>query len=170
MKKKTLLIALFGALALIAPINVIAKEKAPEVAVVNVYGEGIGNGSSAVLNVTCAAKKADKVTDNDLRREAIRAVLFKGWVDKNKSSNGNASSKHPAITGGADNESLFADYYADFLKDGNLENYANIVPEHRRVVKAGKVYHVSGLVTVNVPALSKKLEKDGMIKSLKSGW
>ena len=54
-----------------------AKEKTPDVVDVSVAGEGIGNGGRPLIVATCSAKKADKVTDSDLRRCAVRGVMFK---------------------------------------------------------------------------------------------
>ena len=170
MKKlcKSLMFAIALVLSIVPAVD--AKEKAPEVAVVSVVGEGVGNGGRPLLTVTCSAKKADKVTELDLRREAVRAVLFRGWTDKSNTNAFDASTNHPALTAGPDQEAVNADYYRDFLTGENVVNYVDLVPDTRRVMKAGKDYHVSQTVTVNLPALRKKLEKDGMVKSLKSGW
>lgn len=147
-----------------------ASAKDPEVTDVSVSGEGVGNGGRPVLTVTCAAKKADKVTDNDLRRCAVRNVLFNGWVDKSNTSSFDASVNHPAVAGNPDVETQHADYFADFFASGEAGKYVDILPDTRKVMKSGKVYHVSQMVSVNVPALRQKLERDNIVKSLRSGW
>ncbi|MDE5786831.1 MAG: hypothetical protein K2H98_09890 [Duncaniella sp.] len=143
--------------------------KGPEVTEVSVEGEGVGNGGRPILVVTCAAKKADKVTPDDLRRCAVRGVLFKGYADKSNTSSFDASTSHPALLS-PDKEAGNADYFNDFFSSGAYNSYVDILSDTRKVTKAGKEYYVSQAVQVNVPALRKKLEKDGIIRSLKSGW
>lgn len=147
-----------------------AKDKAPEVQAVSVYGEGVGNGGRPVIVVTCSAKKADKVTAAEICNSAVRAVLFKGWADKSKSSSFDSSVNHPAIAGNPDVEIQHTDYFNDFFSSGEAAKYVDIVEDTRKVTKSGKVYLVSQTVSVNVPALRSKLERDNIIKSLKSGW
>lgn len=147
-----------------------SKDKTPEVQEVSIVGEGVGNGGRPILMVTCAAKKADKVTLDEIRNCAVRSVLFKGWSDKSKSSSFDSSVNHPALAGNPDVETQHIDYFNDFFSSGEANKYVDIVDDSRKVTKAGKLYHVSQLVTVNVPALRAKLERDNIIKSLKSGW
>lgn len=144
--------------------------KAPDVTDVSAVGEGIGNGGHPLLTVTCAAKKADKVQDDNFKLCALRTVLFKGWTDKSKSSNYESSTSHPSLCGGPDAETANADYFADFFGSGEALKYADVVADTRKVMKSGKLYHVSQMVNVNIPELRKKLEKDNIIKSLRSGW
>lgn len=146
-----------------------AMAKEPEVMEVSIQGEGVGNGGRPILTVTCSAKKADKVTEDDIRRCAVRGVLFRGYSDKSNTSNFDASTSHPAIVG-ADKESSYADYFNDFFNSGAVNSYVDLIDDTRKVMKAGKVYHVSQTVQVNVPDLRKKLEKDGIVRSLRSGW
>jgi len=149
---------------------VVAGAKAPEVVDVSVTGEGVGNGGRPVLVATCSAKKANKVTDDDIRRCAVRGVLFKGWADKSNTSSFDASINHPAIAGNPDVETMHADYFKDFFESGEAIKYVDVLADTRNVMKSGKLYHVSQMVTVNVQALRAKLEKDNIIKSLRSGW
>ena len=151
-------------------VSLFTNAKAPEVTDVSVTGEGVGNGGRPVVVATCAAKKADKVTDADLTRCAVRAVLFSGWVDKSNTSSFDASVSHPAVAGSPDAEAAHADYFAYFFASGDASKYASVLPDTRKVVKSGKVYNVSQSVSVNVPELRRKLEKDNIIKSLRSGW
>lgn len=157
-------------LCMLALTVVSAKEKAPEVTEVSAIGEGVGDGGRVLIRVTCAAKKAQKVTDADLRKAALRCVLFRGWTDKSRSEMIDSSSKHQAIAGDPDAETQHADYFTDFFAGTNPANYVEIVPETRRVLKNGKLYEVSSLVTVNTATLRKKLEKDGIIRSLRPKW
>ena len=115
-------------------------------------------------------QKADKVTAAEICNSAVRAVLFKGWVDKSKSSSFDSSVNHPAIAGNPDVEIQHTDYFNDFFISGEAAKYVDIVEDTRKVTKSGKVYLVSQTVSVNVPALRSKLERDNIIKSLKSGW
>lgn len=143
--------------------------KAPQVSVVSVMGEGIGNGGRPVLSVTCAAKKAADVNDAAIAINAMRGIMFRGYADASKSSSFDSSTNHPALVG-ADNEAAHSDYFADFFNSGAASSYVDILPDTRKVSKVGKEYHVTQMVQVNVPDLRKKLEKDGIIRSLRSGW
>ncbi len=147
-----------------------AKEKAPEVTDLGIVGEGIGNGSAAIVTATCSAKKADKVTDADIARAAVRGVLFTGWTDKAGDAYIDSATKHPAVAGSADAEVQHADYFKAFFESNAPMSYVTILPDTRKVVKSGKVYKVSQTVTVNTSALKAKLQKDGVIKGLRSGW
>lgn len=148
----------------------VAGAKDSEVVDVSITGEGVGNGGRPTITATCSAKKANKVTDDDIRRCAVRGVLFKGWTDKSNTSAYDASSNHPPIAGSADRETMNADYFADFFGSGEAIKYVDILPDTRKVSKNGKVYYVSQMVSVNVSELRKKLERDGITKSLKTGW
>lgn len=143
--------------------------KAPQVTVVSVVGEGVGNGGRPVLAVTCASKKATDVNDAAIAVNALRGVMFRGYSDASKSSSFDSSTNHPALVG-ADNEAAHADYFADFFNSGAASSYVDILPDTRKVSKVGKEYHVTQIVQVNVPDLRKKLEKDGIIRSLRTGW
>ncbi|MBD5206927.1 MAG: hypothetical protein HDS79_01450 [Bacteroidales bacterium] len=158
---------LFLIAALITFGTAIAKD--PEVTEVALVGEGVGNGGRPIVLVTCAAKKADKVTDQDIRRCALRGILFRGYADKSNTTSYDASTSHPALLT-PDQEAGHADYFNDFFANDAYNAYVDIIPDNRKVMKAGKVYHVTQAVQVNVPGLRKKLEKDGIIRSLKSGW
>ena len=148
----------------------IAGAKGPDVTYVSIVGEGVGNGGKPQLTATCAAKKADKVKDDDLRICAVRGVIFNGWADISKASSFQASANHPSLAGGPDAETQHADYFADFFSSGEALKYAEVIADTRKVSKSGKIYHVSQLVTVNVPALRAKLVKDNIIGDLRQGW
>ena len=100
----------------------------------------------------------------------MRAVLFKGWVDKSKSSSFDSSVNHPAIAGNPDVEIQHTDYFNDFFISGEAAKYVDIVEDTRKVTKSGKVYLVEPDGFCECSALRSKLERDNIIKSLKSGW
>lgn len=170
MKKAICLFAAIFAISLIAPNSLSAKEKAPEVSEVSVFGEGTGNGGRVMLAVTLAAKKTDKITDVDFKNSAIRCVLFRGWTDKSRQSSFDNSVSHNPIAGNADAQAKNQDYFNDFYSSGEAANYVDLVPDTRKVMKNGKLYNVTQTVTVNVSQLRKKLERDGIIKGLKRNW
>lgn len=153
---------------LLACIAVMAKD--PVVTDVSIIGEGNGNGGSTILTVTCSAKKADKVTDADIAKSAIRGVLFKGWADKSTSKSFDSSTNHPPIAGSPEVENQHFDYFRSFFDTNAAMSYVSILPDTRKVMKNGKVYHVSQMVSVNTSELRKKLERDNIIKSLRKGW
>ncbi len=143
--------------------------KTPEVTEVSIIGEGVGNGGRPIVVVTCAAKKADKVTDDDICRCVVHSILFRGYADQSNTLSFDASTSHPALID-ADKEAAYADYFNDFFESGNYNTYVDIIEDTRKVMKVGKVYHVTQAVQINIPVLRKKLEKDGIIRSLKTGW
>lgn len=165
MVMKKLLLVLVCAVVAIA-----SSAKPPVITDVSIVGEGVGNQGRPVIKATCSSKKAADVTDADLVRCAVRGVMFQGWVDGSNTSAFDASTNHPAVCGSPDVEVQHADYFADFFGGEDALKYAQILPDTRKVLKNGKVFNVSALVSVNVPALRAKLERDKVIKSLKSGW
>lgn len=164
--RKLLLAFSLGLVAL----GVGAKEKAPEVQLVSVIGEGVGNGGRPMLTVTMEAKKTDKITTNDLRNAAVRAVLFNGWGDASNTAAYDASTSHPSICGSADVEAQHADYFADFFNSGDAAKYADLVDDTRKVKKVGKLFQVSQSLIINVKDLRAKMEKDKVVRSLRTGW
>lgn len=149
-------------------LSVCAKD--PEVTVVSVVGENMGNGNRPIVRATCAAKKADKVTDKDLCLAAVRCLLFDGWSENKDAYGIDVSAQHPAIAGNPDVETAHADFFNDFFNSGEYLKYSSVIPDTRKVMKSGKLFNVSSLVNVNAPALRQKLERDNIIKSLRSGW
>lgn len=158
---------LFLAVAFVA---LASAAKPPVITDVSIVGEGVGNQGRPIIKATCSSKKAADVTDADLIRCAVRGVMFQGWVDKSNTTAFDASTNHPAVCGNPDVEVQHADYFADFFGGNDAAKYAQVLPDTRKVLKNGKEFNVSALVSVNVPALRAKLERDNVIKSLKSGW
>lgn len=134
-----------------------------------IKGAGAANGGSTLVSVSVMAKKADKVTDDMLMKAAVHGVLFKDYSDSTSAGFGSAASKK-AICGSPNAYAEHLDFFEPFFKDGGYKGYAQCVDDTRRVVKVGKQYKVTSTVAVSSSALRKDLEKQGVIKSLKSGW
>lgn len=143
--------------------------KAPVVTDVSCSGEGVGSRGRVVVRATCSAKKAADVTDADLIRCAVRAIMFQGWNDANSMGGYDVSASHGALCGNPDVETQHADYFADFFAANEQSNYAQVLPDTRKVLKSGKVYNVSALVSINSKALRQKLERDHIIKKFGEG-
>lgn len=144
-----------------------AKDNSPEVSEVSAVGEGIGNGGRPMIAVTLSAKKADKITQADFEKAAVRCVLFRGWVDAQSMDGLDTSTRHGAICNNPDVEVQHADYFNDFFSSGEAANYVTVIPDTKRVLKKGKVVEVTETVTVDQRALRKKMERDNIIKKLR---
>lgn len=143
--------------------------KAPVVTDVSCSGEGVGRGGRVIVRATCSAKKAADVTDADLIRCAVRAIMFQGWTDGNSMGGYDVSASHNALCGNPDVETQHADYFADFFAANAQSSYAQVLEDTRKILKVGKVYNVSALVSVNSKALRQKLERDHIIKKFGEG-
>lgn len=154
---------LFIALAFALCVGSYAKEKEPEVTDISVVCERAGQSGMQLLAVTCEAKKADKVTNAALINCAIRITLFRGYTSANGVT-------FKPLCPDPDVKNTRADYFNDFFNSNVPENYGEVIVDTRKVVKVGKMYRVTQNVNLNVGGLRKKLEKDGIIKALGSGW
>lgn len=134
-----------------------------------IQGAGPANGGSSLVYVTVLAKKADKVTEDMLVKAAVHGVLFRDYTDASASGFG-SSSQHPAMMGSPAAYNQHLDFFEPFFRDGQYRGYAQYVDDSRRVVKSGKEYKVSAKVLVSSASLRRDLEKQGLIKGLRSGW
>ncbi len=146
-----------------------AKEKDEEKLSYQIEGAGTGTAGSDRIKITVLHKKKDKVTDDLLGKAAVHGVLFRGYTN-NKSSGFGDGSDHRAMMGSGAAEIQHKDYFDSFFNDGTYMSYVQIVDETRRVVKSGKLYKVSSVVTVSTAQLRNDLQKAGILKGLNSGW
>lgn len=128
---------------------------------------GVGVNGTALIKVYSYSKKP-RVAKMQTKKNAVHAIIFKGY----QGGNGCQTQKPLARNSSLDIEK--ENYFNDFFKDGgeylkfvNLSNDGSNT-EIRKVKR--KLYKVGVLVSVNKDALRKKLERDGIIKGLSSGF
>ena len=98
-------------------------------------------------------------------RNAIHGLLFKGLAAADVGSQGNV----PALV--PDGYDSHKEYFDVFFANGEFKQFIQLTSRGAQqagdVVKVGKKYKVGLLVQVNLSALRKRLEKDGIIESAK---
>lgn len=128
----------------------------------SIEGAGVGTQGTYLVKVTVTSKKSN-VSEDQLVKCAVHGVLFRGFSSKE-----NRQSQKP-LAGSALSESKHADFYNNFFQSTYL-NYAQVVEGSRKVVKSGKEYNVSVVVTVLKSQLKKDLVDAGIVEGLKSGF
>ncbi len=134
-----------------------------------VQGAGVTSQNAVQVRITILTKNKDKVSDADLEKAAVHAVLFRDYDDATNAGYGSVAS-HKAIMGDITAEAQYADFFEPFFRNGDYKNYVMLVGDTRRVVKAGKEWKVSCVVRINNIALKNMLKKQGMVKDLGGGW
>lgn len=149
----------FILLMLMVSLSAIAKgDKMPKY---DITGAGSGNEGMVLVKVYVYDKK---VTDEDIKRAAVHGIVFRGCTGNN------SGASQPAMTS-PDSEASHQEYCdAFFAKDGECQNYANIIDGSYDRVKTTKGYKQGAIVQVNKRALRKTLEKAGVVRSLSSGF
>lgn len=129
-----------------------------------IEGAGTGSQGTYLVKVTIYSKKSN-INDELIARCAVHGVLFRGF------SNKELRQKQKPLAGSAMAEAQHADFFKDFFsKNGIAKNYVSTVNSSRQVVKSGKQYKISSIVTVNKEQLHSDLEKAGIITGLNSGF
>lgn len=137
----------------------IADNKIPEY---EISGAGTGAQGTYLVKVSILTKNK-KQPDSELARAAVHGVLFRGFSNKELRQN------QKPLAGSAAVEAQHTDYFNNFFSDGGAYiNYVETVSGSREVVKSGKQYKVSDIVTVNKEQLRKDLEAAGIIRGLNS--
>lgn len=129
-----------------------------------IEGAGTGSQGTYLVKVTVISKKS-KINDELIARCAVHGVLFRGFNNKELRQNQRPLAGSPIV------EAQHADFFKDFFAENGLaKNYVASVNGSRQVVKSGKQYKISTIVTVNKEQLHKDLESAGIIKGLNSGF
>ena len=144
---------------LIGVLPTIAENKFPEYEI-----SGAGTGAQGTYLVKVSVLTKDKKPANSvLTRAAVHGVLFRGFSNKELRQN------QKPLAGSAANEAQHPDYFNNFFAEGGAyANYAETVSGSREVVKSGKQYKISAVVTINKEQLRKDLESAGIIHGLNS--
>lgn len=129
-----------------------------------IEGAGVGEQGTYLVRITVIQKK--NKLDADLAKKcAVHGVLFRGF-------SGEASrTRQKALAGSMVVEQQHQDFFEPFFqKGGSYLNFANIVGENVSVVKMGKQYRISTIVSVAKEALYQELVAAGIIKGLNNGF
>ena len=148
--------------ALIAVVNVSAKDKLKVVDPSDYEISGAGSGTEG----TCLVRVYvyGNASDASIKRAAVHGVIFRGF------SGTSSGAVQPAMASET-LEETFHDFFKSFLdENGACQNYASIVPASYERIKTQKGTKVGAVVQVMRAALRTELEKQGIIKSLSSGF
>lgn len=119
-----------------------------------------------VFKVWSYGKKKETLTNEIGMRNAIHGLLFKGLASSDIGSQGNVPAMVPA------GYESHREYFDLFFKSGEYKQFIQLTSKGAQqagdVVKVGKQYKVGLLVQVNVNALRKRLEKDGVVESARN--
>lgn len=118
-----------------------------------------------IFKVWSFGKKGD-LTQEICMRNAIHGLLFRGLVAEDMGSQGSVAALVP------DGYESHKDYFDAFFSSGDFLQFIQPASKGAQqagdVVKMKKEYRVGLLVQVNLSALRKRLEKDGIIKGVRS--
>ena len=127
-----------------------------------IEGAGVGKQGTYLVKITVIQKKS-KTDPNMIKKWAIHGVLFKGFTGKN--------TRQKALAGNAMAEKQHQDYFDIFFQEGGAYlGFANMAGEGVSVVKQGKQYRVSTIVSVLKDALYQELVSAGVIRGLNIGF
>ena len=155
---------LFCLTLLLIPFLVFAKDNKD---VISYQIEGTGTtAAQGTYNVrTTVVTKNKKISDVLIAKCAVHGVLFKGFANEQARQHQKPLAGSPMV------EKEHADFFEAFFQDnGCYMSYAQMVSSSRSVVKAGKEYKVSAIVTVAKEQLRKDLEAQKILKGLSSGF
>ncbi|MCM1290421.1 MAG: hypothetical protein NC207_00620 [Bacteroides sp.] len=124
-------------------------------------GAGTASEGSYLVKVTVITKDK-KLSDTELKKAAVKGVLFRGF-------NNPATRVTQKPLAGSMAEAQHVDFFKEFFTS-SAANYASIVSGSRQVVKSGKEYRVSAIVSVSKEQLLKDLQTAGIVKGLNSAF
>ena len=129
-----------------------------------IEGEGVGVQGTYLVKVTVIQKKS-KLDIDVIKKCAVHGVLFKGF------SSQTSRTRQKPLAGSMVVEQQHQDYFDVFFqKGGSYINFANMIGENLSVVKMGKQYRISAVVSVAKDALYQELVSAGVIKGLNNGF
>ena len=127
-----------------------------------IEGAGTGNQGTYLVRVSVLTRSS-KVSDDEIGRCAIHGVLFRGFSSKENHQQQKPLAGSPMV------EMQQKDFFENFFSS-TYKNYFQMVSSSRQVVKVGKQYKVSGVVTVAKDQLKKDLVAADVIKGLNTGF
>lgn len=119
-----------------------------------------------VFKVWSMSKKKADISNEVNMANAIHGLLFKGLAASDDGYQGNV----PALV--PNGYESHREYFDLFFQSGEFKQFIQLTSrgaiQAGDVIKVGKKYKVGLLVQVNVNALRKRLEKDGIVTSAKN--
>lgn len=128
-----------------------------------IEGAGTGTQGTYLVKISITAKKPNDISDQNLLRCAVHGVLFRGFCSTE------FRQRQRPMAGSALSEHQYADFYNSFFQQ-SYQQYGQTVSSSRSVMKIGKEYQVSAVVSVMKDQLRKDLTQQGVIKGLNSGF
>lgn len=142
----------------------IAKDKADD-SQYEIEMAEVGEPGTLVVKVWCYNKKP-QISDDVVRMNAIKGVLFKGVSDS-----GRMKGRKALVVDGYENHK---DYFDDFFGEGKYARYARVAMnsyvEQNSLIKVGKLYKIGKIVVISFNDLRSQLETDKIIKGLNYGF
>lgn len=129
-----------------------------------IKGNGTGAQGTYLVSVSVYHKDRDDGAEF-LGRCAIHGVLFRGF------SNKELRQAQKPLAGSASVEIQHKDFfYSFFAAGGRASNYTTEISGSRRIIKSGKLYKITAIISVNKDQLRKDLEDAGIIQKLGSAF
>lgn len=130
----------------------------------DIEGAGVGQQGTYLVKVTVTCKEKN-LPENVLAMAAVHGVLFRGFNNPEKRI------RQKPLAGSAAAEAQGKDVFEPFFgKDGDYRNYANVAGNTRSVMKSGKKWKTSAVVSVAKDQLRHDLQEAGAIRGLNSGF
>lgn len=156
---------LFYLTLLLIPFMALAKDNKNDIISYQIEGTGTTAAQGTYNVKSIVVTKNNKISDALIAKCAVHGVLFKGFTNEK------ARQMQKPLAGSPMVEQEHAEFFESFFSDGgSYMAYVQLVSNSRSVVKAGKEYKVSAIVTVAKEQLRKDLEAKGILKGLSSGF
>ncbi len=132
--------------------------------------EGIGKKGSKLVKVWSYSKKPQFAIEQ-AKKNAVHGIIFKGYA-----GGGSGCTSFKPLVSDVDIENKNKEFFNKFFEDGGefmkyvtAATDGNIAPGDRLKVSK-REYKIGVVVTVSSDLLRKRLEKEGIIRSLSSGF
>ena len=126
---------------------------------------GIGSEGTYLVKVWSYGKKP-KVSSEEMKKNAVHGVLFRGFSGEQGCTSQRPLIKSPAVL---QEKAEFFDLF--FGDQGTYLKYANVVSPTSETIKVNKnEYKVGVIISISKDLLRKDMEDAGIIKGLSSGF
>lgn len=129
-----------------------------------IAGNGQGKNGAYYVKVTTVVKNV-KTAKDELRRDAVHGVLFKGIMNN---TDGGANLK--PLVNDPNIEKTKAEFFNAFWNEKAYEKYVSMTEASFTSTKVKKGYEVSALMLVDKERLLKYLEESGIVDGFSNMW